>query len=108
MIFAFILAVKIERGNGIIDSAEWNLYLKGVPLAKKIDCPKMPLLFPFDAEGWKKFIYFCGITGETGKDFLSQLLKDNVVVQALVTWANTSKPFVEELPKGFDQRFTPF
>jgi len=46
------MTIKIERGKGMITTNEWNLYLKGLPLGKEIECPKMPQLFPLNDYGW--------------------------------------------------------
>ena len=66
-----MMTIKIERGKGMITTNEWNLYLKGLPLGKEIECPKMPLLFPFNDNGWKKFIYFTQITDHAGQELKS-------------------------------------
>ena len=104
LIYSFLIATSIQRNQGLITEVEWNIYLRGAPLAPLEQEKPNPSTNIFSPQNWKLLQFmensvpsFHGITADITKELASweKVAKSVEPHRAIFPgiWANSLSPF---------------
>lgn len=107
-IFAFLVASKIQKKLGLIKSAEWDLFLKGIPMGAQFKVSKMPPSVQLADTAWERMFYLASFC-EPVRDLLDGMQKDNGLLNQVVEqWSKSPDPLHVQLPRDYDPKLTIF
>ena len=104
-IFSLLICVQIMRDEGLVDTAEWMLLLRGVVLADKKSQSPNPDKSLVSEAAWD-IISELENSKESALAQLRPLISENL--ELFRTWATTAEPHVEPLPCGLEDSLSRF